>query len=229
MFWQEEDQNTEPQVADGVVDLVFDMACRELPVDHAYDLSQALSRAVPWIEEDERIGIHSVFLAGSQNGWERPDPDSGQHLLLSRRTKLVLRTPRERVEQLQQVLHGTELNVGGRSLTPGKSKIRPLSGEATLIARQVVSNSEDEEQFLAWAAGELQRMDIRIRKALCGKSLTLATAEGRIQTRSLMLADLNPADSIKLQQRGLGPLRKLGCGLFIPHKGIKAVDQDKKT
>jgi CRISPR-associated protein Cas6 len=220
MFWQEDEPGTEPTITDVVVDLVFDIDCRELPVDHAFDLSRALLQAVPWIGEDERIGIHSVHLAGSQNGWERPDPDSGQHLLLSRRTKLTLRAPSERVEPLQQTLYGAELDIGGCPMTLGKSKVRALSGEATLIARQVVSASDDEERFLEWAAGELQTMGIRIKKALCGKSLSLATADGSLHIRSLMLADLTRADSIKLQQQGLGPYRHLGCGLFIPHKGI---------
>ena len=228
MFWQEDESSTETPITD-VVDLVFDIDCRELPVDHAFDLSRALLQAAPWIGEDERIGIHSVHLAGSQNGWERPGPDSGQHLLLSRRTKLTLRAPSERVEPLQQTLYGTELDIGGCPMTLGKSKTRPLSGEATLIARQVISASDDEERFLAWAAGELQPMGIHIKKALCGKSLFLATANGPLHTRSLMLADLTRADSIKLQQRGLGPHRRLGCGLFIPHKGISAIGRGENS
>jgi CRISPR-associated protein Cas6 len=223
MFWQEDEPNTEPRIADDVVDLVFDIDCRELPVDHAFDLARALLQSAPWIGEDERIGIHSVHLAGSQNGWERPDPDSGQRLLLSRRTKLTLRAPSERVEPLQQTLYGTELDIGGCAMTLGKSKVRPLSAETTLIARQVVSTSDDEERFLEWAAGELQTMGIRIKKALCGKSLFLATADGSLHIRSLMLADLTRADSIKLQHQGLGPYRHLGCGLFIPHKGINDI------
>ncbi len=223
MFWQADEPGTESCIADDVVDLVFVIDCRELPVDHAYDLSRALLQVVPWIGEDERIGIQSVHLAGSQNGWQRPDSDSGQHLLLSRRTKLTLRAPSERVESLQQALYGAKLNIGGCPMTLGKSKVRPLSGETTLIARQVVSTSDDEERFLEWAAVEVQAMGIRIKKALCGKSLCLATADDPIHTRSLMLADLTPAESLTLLQQGLGPHRRLGCGLFIPHKGISTI------
>ena len=228
MFWHEDESEQETRQADEVVDLVFDIDCRELPVDHAQGLSRALLQAVPWIGDDERIGIHSIFMAGSQNGWERPDPDSGQRLLLSRRTKLTLRAPKERVEQLQQELRGIQLEIDGCPMTLGKSKTRPLTPDATLIARQVVSHSDDEERFLEWAAGELQAMGIRIKKALCGKSLALNTADGPIHTRSLMLADLRREDSLRLQQRGLGPHRKLGCGLFIPHKGIRAVGMDDR-
>jgi CRISPR/Cas system CSM-associated protein Csm4 (group 5 of RAMP superfamily) len=38
-----------------------------------------------------------------------------------------------------------------------------------------------------------------------------------------MLADLKPEESLRLQQQGLGPHRLMGCGIFIPHKGIDAV------
>jgi hypothetical protein len=46
-----------------------------------------------------------------------------------------------------------------------------------------------------------------------------------------MVAELKPEEAFELQRRGLGEGRKLGCGLFIPHKGIKAVktpaDEDR--
>jgi hypothetical protein len=38
-----------------------------------------------------------------------------------------------------------------------------------------------------------------------------------------MIADLPVEESLRLQKTGLGPHRYLGCGLFIPHKGIKDV------
>jgi CRISPR/Cas system CSM-associated protein Csm4 (group 5 of RAMP superfamily) len=41
-----------------------------------------------------------------------------------------------------------------------------------------------------------------------------------------MLADLELEESLKLQEAGLGPGRKLGCGLFLPQKGIKPVNPD---
>jgi len=40
-----------------------------------------------------------------------------------------------------------------------------------------------------------------------------------------MVADLEPEQSVRLQQIGIGPGRTIGCGLFIPHKGIAAVKE----
>ena len=35
-----------------------------------------------------------------------------------------------------------------------------------------------------------------------------------------MIAGIAPEQSLALQRHGLGAERKLGCGLFIPHKDI---------
>jgi hypothetical protein len=35
-----------------------------------------------------------------------------------------------------------------------------------------------------------------------------------------MLTVATPAQSLALQRQGLGEARKLGCGVFIPHKDV---------
>ncbi|MDH3609566.1 MAG: hypothetical protein OEQ24_10045 [Gammaproteobacteria bacterium] len=47
-------------------------------------------------------------------------------------------------------------------------------------------------------------------------------------TRSLMIDGLKIEESIYLQQRGLGEGRLVGCGLFMPHKGIEAVGEAQR-
>ena len=225
MIWQDE-QPEESTVSEDFVDLLFNIDCRTLPVDHAHALAQALHAAAPWIEGDERIGIHTIHVAGSQNGWERPDPRLGQRLQLSRRTKLTIRAPRDLVAQLQRDLVGTKLDIEGSTLTIGEAKSRLLSRQGTIFARYVVleaGESDDEQVFLARIASELEDRGICVRKALCGKTAELHTPAGPVATRSLMLADLPTEASVRLQQEGLGPLRHLGCGIFIAHKGIEAV------
>lgn len=224
MFWQDEEDTPEVTVPDAVVDVMFTLQCRSIPVDHAYALSRALLDAVPWLA-DTGAGIHTIHVAGSQNGWERPSHGVDQHLLLSRRTKLSIRVPQQCVADLTTALAGRTFDIGGAALGIGEGKPKPLGKEPTLFARYVAGPADlDEEAFLRWAAATLQeQLDIRLRKALCGKETPLATPEGAIVTRSLMLADLKPDESLRLQQAGLGPHRVMGCGLFIPHKGIDAV------
>jgi CRISPR-associated protein Cas6 len=226
MFWQESESEPQPQVPDDVIDLMFPLQrCTALPVDHAHALSEALIGAVSWLADEPRAAIHTIHVAGSQNGWERPAHGREQHLLPSRRTKLGIRIPRARMEALQAALEGRSLELGGgSSLTLGRAKERPLSAERTLFARYVVTHGdEDEDPFLRRIADELAQRGIKLRKALCGKTLSLSTPAGPVPTRSLMLAELSLDDAIALQQQGIGAHQTMGCGIFLPHKGIEAI------
>lgn len=227
-YWQEESPEQAPSVPDDVVDVLFSLKCRALPVDHAEPLAQALLDAAPWISQEPCCGIHSIHVAGSQNGWQRPDADTGQPLILSRRTKLGIRVPKARVPELRAALEHRDFDIAGNPLHLETGKERALSRETTIFARHVCcQNSTSEGDFLAWAAAALAELDIKIRKALCGKAITLSTSAGPLPTRGLMLADLSLEESVRLQQQGLGPHRELGCGLFIPHKGIDPVGPTK--
>lgn len=222
LYWQEEEQDTPFVVPDRVVDLVFDMRCRMLPVDHAEGLFQAISEVLPWFGEEAAVGLHLVHGAESGNGWERPE-DGTELIYLSRRTKLTLRLPRERVEAAA-ALSGCTLRVAGYDITLGESKQRLLSTHSALYARHVVcDDGQEEDDFLAWVVGELKGQGINFKKVLCGKMHTFSTREGEVTTRSLFLADLSPGDSVRAQERGIGPGRERGFGLFIPHKTIKKV------
>jgi CRISPR-associated protein Cas6 len=227
MFWQEDEDKTETRVPDDIVDMLFALECRSIPVDHAHALAKALQQAAPWLSEAD-VGIHNIHVAGSQNGWERPEHGGGQHLHLSRRTKLCIRVPKQAVAELKSALEGQTVDVAGCALRIGVGKQRLLSRESTLLSRYVAGPAGlDEDGFLRWAADELATLGIRVRKALCGKTTAIDTPDGPVETRSLMLADLTQDESILLQQRGLGPYRQLGCGIFIAHKGIEAVQKTK--
>lgn len=226
MYWQEDDKPKGFEVPDDIVDLVFDIQCRELPVDHAHELSQALAEFLPQLKQDQRLGVHTVHLAGSQNGWERPDPRLGQKLILSRRTKLTLRVPREQMQEVQDALDGADLDIGGCALRIGNSKQKKLSSQGTIFSRYVVlepGEDVDENAFMQRIVGHLGERGIRVKKALCGMTAEVAGPDGPVQTRSIMIADLRAEDSVRLQQEGIGPMRHMGCGIFIPHKGIDAV------
>lgn len=226
MFWQDDDKPKQFQVPDDIVDLVFDIECRELPVDHARDLADAIRARVPEVDEDERVGVHNIHLAGSQNGWERPDPKLGQRLMLSRRTKLTIRVPQEQRERIEAALCGAELDVAGCAMRIGKAKQKMLSGQRTVFSRYVVledGEDEDENAFLQRIVSHLQGRGIKVTKALCGKTNEIEGPDGTLRTRSIMIAGLTPEESVRIQQEGIGPLRHMGCGIFIAHKGIDAV------
>ena len=220
MYWQESRKDEVTVVPDEVTDVVYHIQCRTLPVDHAWVLSEAVQRVLPWIQEGQGAGVHTIHVADSGNGWTRPE---GAHelLYLSRRTKLQIRVPRHRVDDAHKLV-GETLDVAGHALTVEKAALKPLSAFAAVFARYVVSDKDqDEDAFLAAMVRELGGLGIRPMKMLCGIEKTLATPDGPIHARSLMIADLSPPESLRLQQLGLGSLRPLGCGLFLPHKDIK--------
>jgi CRISPR-associated protein Cas6 len=222
MLWQEEMPQKEAAISQTIVDLVFDINCRCLPVDHAYALSQAISKALPWFVQEPQAGLHLILMAESGSGWLRPEsPD--ELLYLSRRTKLTLRLPQRCIAEAQ-ALSGMTLEVAGYSIKVGNAKQKSFSKMPVLMAKYVIANSsQDEETFLKTAVAEIQQKGIACRKVLCGKTHRFKLPDGELFTRSLMIADLKPQDSIILQEEGLGDGRKMGCGLFIPHKDINPV------
>ena len=227
MFWEEESAADTPETA-SALDLSFGIQSRMLPVDHLHALSRALEELLPELKE-AGIGVHEIHLAGSQNGWERPDPALGQHLIPSRRSRMQLRVPRELSDEVRQRLEGATLDLGGFELTLKQAREKPLFSHPTLYARHLrmlEGEKEDENRFLQRIARELEDREIRIKKALCGKTTEIATPDGPLYTRSLMLADLTPGQSLRLQEQGLGEHRHLGCGLFLPMKGIQSQDED---
>lgn len=224
MYWNEDtDAKIENSIPDNVLDIVYNISCKCIPMEHAHALSEALQQALPWLAEEETAGIHQVYGAESGNGWERPDTEV---LYLSRRQKLTLRLPKTRIEEAKS-LTGQTLDIGGHALKVGDFTSRKLSDLPTLFARHVLGEAgQSEEEFMAQVVTELKAMGINVKKMMCGKEGVIQIPDTTLHTRSLMLADLELEESVKLQELGLGSGRKLGCGLFLPQKGIKAVDPD---
>jgi CRISPR-associated protein Cas6 len=224
MFWQESKTVGNFAVSDDVTDIAYQISCRTLPVDHAWELSQAVMKVLPWIGEETGAGVHTIHVADSGNGWMRPE-NAGDLLYLSRRTKLVLRVPRQRIENAKNLV-GHTLDVAGNPLTVGAATLKPFTAITTLFARYVVSDAgQDENAFLGEVVRELNAMGIQPKKMLCGIEHSLAAPGKPVRTRSLMIAELGQPESVTLQQRGIGPMRQAGCGLFLPHKDIRELKQ----
>lgn len=221
MYWTENsDKENKSKVPEDVVDLTFKLDCRCLPNDHVWELSQSLQKILPWLADEPQAGIHMIHGAESMNGWNRPeDPDALIHL--SRRSKMTLRVPGPLVGKALE-LEGKELDLSGNSLKIDKATVKLLSLYEVQFSRYVMTEADtDEQEFLQNAVAELKNMNIPPRKLLSGKTQSFTTPDGEIVTRSLMVADLEPMEAIRLQEQGIGAGRLLGCGLFVPHKGIK--------
>jgi CRISPR-associated protein Cas6 len=223
MYWNDDaDQKPVDEVPDNIVDVNFKIKCPHLPLDHAHQLSSAVIRELPWIEEDEFAGIHLIHGAESGNGWIRPSaPD--ELIYPSRRTLFTIRTPKSHVDKVKQ-LDGKTVQVCDTTIEFSRPSIRKLSKLTTLFARYILAEQiEDEEAFLTEMAEMLKAKNIRPKKMMSGRATTLAFPNEVLLVRSLMVDGIDVIESIQLQEEGLGGGRKFGCGLFLPHKGIDAV------
>lgn len=221
MFWQEPSARPEFEVPDDVFDLVFRLRGDRLAIDHAFALATALEAILPPGVCD-RIGVHGVWLPGSGNGWTRPEQGDAE-LPLSRRARLVIRVHRDDCDAVRKIGERS-LELGRQRLEIGSSSVRKLSSLATLHARGVSCDpAQSEQDFLADIAVRLRQIGVDVKKMICGRSGIVRGSERSLFTRALMVAELKPEDSVRLQQRGLGDAQLLGCGLFVPHKGIAPV------
>ena len=223
MRWAEDSNDETLAFTADAVDVSFRLSGRWLPVDHACALRGAVVKVLPWLEDEPGAGIHSIHGAASGNGWERPGRESGETIPLSRRTRLLLRVPVGRAEDTT-ALCGRRLDIDGCELVTGARQPRPLTPAGTVFARYVVDEEGgDEERFVERVASALEALSVSARKLLCGRSHRIESARTVLCARSLLIAALDPEESLTVQCRGIGPGRLLGCGLFVPHKDIGPV------
>ena len=222
LYWREADEpETRFEVPDEIFDLVFRLRGSKLEIDHAYQLAEALGAQLK-AETFARIGVHGVRMAGSGNGWNLPQ-QTDTEMPLSRRARLAIRLHRKDYDELAG-LSEQVLQLGQQQLEVGDSTIRQLSTMASLHARAICCDPDQPEpDFLAQVATELRELGIVVTRMICGRSGQIRSEQGSLFTRALLVADLKPEESVCLQQRGLGDAQRLGCGLFVPHRGIDPV------
>jgi len=226
-MWQESD-NPDQLAPASMTDVVFRISCVRLPVDHAAVLAAAVCAHAPLLGKSSRAGVHPIHVAGSQNGWERPDRE-GQPLLLSRRTRLKIRIDVTDANTLIDLLSGVSLDVDGFPLHILSGQTRALQPAPTLLSRYTIYHGpeapSDEAGFVEQVAKQCSTLGFTSTKVLCGREQQVKTRDGDLLTRSVLLADVPPAHSLALQDHGLGDGRTFGCGLLIPHKDTNAVNQ----
>jgi len=126
-----------------MTDVVFRITCPRLFVDHAAALSQAVCEQAPLLLASQRAGVHCIHVAGSQNGWERPEAASDV-LVLSKRTRLRIRVEKDDAESLIDLLTGQTLDVNGFTMHIESGHDRPLIAATTLLSRYTFFNENTE-------------------------------------------------------------------------------------
>lgn len=189
-----------------MTDIVFPVSGHMLPANYALLLWQEAVRVLPWLAAEPAVGILPLLPPGNPEG-----------AFLSRRTRMVLRVPAKQAQEARR-LAGQVLDVGGHEVAVGDAQERLLQPHSTLHAHLVASEAQ-EERFMKEAAAGLTELGIG-GKSICGRGLVLPGSEGRIAGYSLVVHELKPEDSLRLQWAGLGSGRHFGCGIFIPYKVI---------
>ncbi|VAW63556.1 hypothetical protein MNBD_GAMMA09-861 [hydrothermal vent metagenome] len=224
MLWKEDKKAAPYTVADTVSDLSFKLDSRQVPLDHAQLLSDEILKILPWVKDEPQAGIHMIHGASTGNGWNRPEDDcEGACIYLSKRSRMLIRMPKTRHDDMKALI-GKTIQLNGHAVTFGDFQVKPFTPLGTLFCRYViVGDNETEDQFVSRVATDMKSMGINLTKALCGMGHTFKLADGPARTMSIMVADLDPEDAVTLQKNGIGEGRKAGFGLFVAHKGIKAV------
>ena len=222
MHWQA--QETQQAGNPDIIDLIFSLAARTLPVDHQWALRQALLGALPQLNDYPNIAIHDIHNASSSNGWIKPEHGV---LHLSRRTRLCLRLPTQALMKIQ-ALEGKTLDIAGHSLVIGESHTRELSAHKTMFARYVLDTSDGNEGvFIAAVLDMLKEKNIVPPRIISGREHIISTPETLLNARSVMLDGISAIESFRLQAEGIGQDQQIGMGIFLPHKSIDAVYSDK--
>lgn len=192
------------------VDFVFAVRGDRIARDYALGLYRALARALPWLDDEALAGVHPL----------RGLTPCEQGLLVGGRTRLTLRAPVQRTADCER-LQGAHIEVPS-PLEIGRISVRELLAYPVLHARLVVTGALAEAEFVADVERAIAELDIDC-EMIVGKRGELQAGEQRLVGFSLMLHGLSAEESLRVQEQGLGLHRRLGCGLFVPHKSIAAV------
>lgn len=213
------------------VDLVFPVMGAEIPRNHGYALYGAISRLVPAAHENRGLGIFPI----------RGTPDGKGGLLLNRYSHLRARVAAGELPMLLK-LAGQSLELDGRRVRVGAPRVEGLVPAATLASPLVLiklarppearatSPQVTPERFLEAAGKQLAQMGLVQAEAeipLIQNGPHAGQPRRRVlrvkdQTHAgyaLIVRGLTAEESIRLQERGLGGRRLMGCGLFLGMRG----------
>lgn len=202
-----------------MVDLAFEIRGGPIPLDYGYALFGAISRIVPAIHGDQRIGVHPIRGVKLARG----------RLTLVPRSRLRLRLPEEEIGAYLP-LGGARLDLDGTPIEVGFPRAEPLRPRPSLISRLVtIGHHQEPEGFLDSARRRLTEMGIQATAsflpspdpARAGEpSRRILVVKGRrIVGYPLRIDGLTAEESLTVQEQGIGSRRRMGCGVFVAEGG----------
>jgi CRISPR-associated protein Cas6 len=192
---------------------------------------RAVTGIVPWVGEPAQIELAIVPIEGSRHGG---------YIHLTRTSRLAFRLNADDVEKLlplsdqRLVVEAATLRLGA----PTEFRLRPVPGLASPFV--VAEHHRHSDEVLEWLKAEFLTLDIRAVPTLRlkhGRESVSSTERNRrsfdcpfarysrqIDDRAIVgwevqVFGLAPEESLRLQERGIGPGRRHGCGVFMPVVG----------
>jgi CRISPR-associated protein Cas6 len=199
-----------------IVDLAFALGGTSIPLDYGYALFGALSRIVPELHGDRRVGVHPIRGV-------RVEP---RRLTLVPQSRLRLRLPSDEIGRYLEVA-GRTLDLDGARLAVGVPRVEPLRPAPRLMSRLVTIGRLIEPEEVADSlrrqlaglgiAGELGFLPSPDPNRAGQPSRRVLRIKGRrIVGYAVSVDGLTAEDSLRLQEQGLGSRRRMGCGVFVP-------------
>lgn len=199
-----------------IVELKFQVQGNQIPSDHGYWLYSALSRMIPELHEIETISI------GGISGI----PDKFRTLHLNKASKLRIRTENANLPILLR-LAGKQITLGDVKIRLGIPQAYMLKPHKTLYSRLVtIKGALSLDDFKESISKKLESLGIKQEAILFQKDSsdypirkTIRIKDKEIVGYPVLIPNLDPNDSILLQELGLGGRRKMGCGNFVGVRG----------
>ncbi|MEH2298928.1 MAG: type I-MYXAN CRISPR-associated protein Cas6/Cmx6 [Nostoc sp.] len=199
------------------VDLTFKLRGAPIPLDNGYVIYSALSSICPSLHELKPIGIHPI--AGI--------PTRNNLLELTAHSRLKIRIYHQQIPLIYPYLAGQAFHISQNSYQLDIPDYKPLISSESVYSRLVVIKGfQDSTNFIEAVQRQLDNLGIQ------GKIELLTRQDGTPQKRQLTInkegnqfkirgfgvkiSELNPEDSLILQEQGIGGKRKMMCGIFVP-------------
>ena len=228
-----------------IIDLSLAIKGATIPLDYGYALFGALSRIVPQIHGDRRIGVHPI------RGIRR-EP---RRLTLVPQSRLRLRMPIEEIATYLALV-GTEIDLDGSRLRVGIPRMVPgpdgkrLTIEPIRVEQLRPSSELTSRLVTIGQISESSAFEESLRRQLTGLGVAAepnflpstdqlnrggpARRVLRIKQRKIVgypirIFGLTAEESLIVQEHGLGSRRRMGCGLFVPMPWGRTDAQDSST
>ncbi|MEH2107886.1 type I-MYXAN CRISPR-associated protein Cas6/Cmx6 [Nostoc sp.] len=199
------------------VDLTFKLRGATIPLDNGYVIYSALSSICPNLHELKSIGIHPI--AGI--------PTRNNLLGLTAQSRLKIRIYHQQIPLIYPYLAGQAFHIGQNLYQLDIPDYKPLVSSESVYSRLVVIKGfQDSINFIEAVQRQMDNLGIQ------GTIELLTRQDGTPQRRQLTInkegkqfkirvfgvkiSELNPEDSLTLQEQGIGGKRKMMCGIFVP-------------